>query len=307
MITTICMNPSFDKTMRCSGFSVGEVNRPDDIRMDPGGKGINVSRVLQRLGTPSRCIACVGTRNGDALRSLLAAEGLTLCAFPLPGDVRTNLKLVDEQAGLVTEINEPGPCMDVSAQAHFLSFAAEASADSEYILMSGSALPQCGKDWYARVAHALPGKKYVVDCTGDALLSALAEKPFLIKPNLSELRQLTDLHAENPAFVQLAAEQLMQKGACNVIVSMGADGAYLFTQEGTYYTAPVPVPVHSTVGAGDSMLAGVLHGLSQGMTLKDAFACGAAAGTAAVTTKGTDLFDRAVYNDILGKVRVQTM
>lgn len=305
MITTVCMNPSFDKTASVKALKPGELNRLCDVRVDVGGKGVNVAVVLKRLGVPVGCVGCLGERGRESFLKMIRQEDVPFDYLPMPGEVRTNLKLVDESTRTVTEFNEPGISMNQSQLEDFLTLLKEKSEKSDYVVLSGRLPEGCEETTYQRCLKVLEGKRCVLDCAGETLLHGIKEKPFLIKPNLPEIEAIMKKELRTLRGLRDAALFLIEYGAQNVIISMGKYGAMLVSRKDTFFTPALMVEARSTVGAGDAMIGGVLAGLSRGESLEDSFRCGVAAGAASVMTDGTQLLRRPDFEALLPKVTVQ--
>lgn len=305
MITTVCMNPSFDKTASVEKLVEGGLNRLRNVRVDVGGKGINVAVVLKRLGVPVNCVGCVGEKDEGAFLHMIAKEEVPFLHYTMPGDVRTNLKLVDEETKTVTEFNEPGLSMNVEQFQTFLELLCGACGESEYVVFSGRLPTGCDKNAYQRCMQAIPGKKCVLDCAGEALLHGVKERPFLIKPNLPEIEAIMKSELRTLRSIRDAALFMIEYGAQNVVISMGKYGAVFVNRDITLFSPALTVDARSTVGAGDAMIGGILAGLSQGAALADAFRFGVAAGAASVMTDGTQMLYKPDFEALLPKVTVQ--
>ena len=305
MITTVCMNPAFDKTASVGRLVPGGLNRLENIRYDAGGKGINVAVVLKRLGVAAACVGCIGATDEAAFLALLGKENVQFHYLPLPGKIRTNLKVFDQEKQIITEFNEPGPAMSQAQQEAFFALLQQKSEGSQYVVLSGSLPAGCPESTYQQCIKSLSGRECVLDSAGDSLWLGLAERPFLVKPNLPELEALAGKTLSTLPAIRSAALALLQRGAQNVIVSLGKQGAMLVTGEKTFFSPALQVEAKSTVGAGDAMLAGVLTGLSQGKPLPEAFRYGMAAGAASVMTEGTQLLNPDDFYALLPSVRLQ--
>lgn len=305
MITTVCMNPSFDKTASVKALKPGDLNRLCDVRVDVGGKGVNVAVVLKRLGVPVGCVGCLGERGRESFLKMIRQEDVPFDYLPMPGEVRTNLKLVDESTRTVTEFNEPGISMNQSQLEDFLNLLKKKSEKSDYVVLSGRLPEGCEETTYQRCLKVLEGKRCVLDCAGETLLHGIKEKPFLIKPNLPEIEAIMKKELRTLRGLRDAALFLIEYGAQNVIISMGKYGAMLVSRKDTFFAPALMVEARSTVGAGDAMIGGVLAGLSRGESLEDSFRCGVAAGAASVMTAGTQLLRRPDFEALLPKVTVQ--
>ena len=287
MIVTFTANPSVDRTAEVAELMRGAVIRAHQIRVDAGGKGINVTRALAANGYPSIAVLPSGGAEGAQLRALLEAERLSVMAVPVAGAIRANVAIV-EPDGTTTKINEPGPELSAAElealTATLLQTAAGGKAD--WVVLSGSLPPGVDPELYAELTRRLrrQGVKVALDTAGPLLRAAVAGGPDLIKPNDRELEQASGIVVSTPADVLEAAAELRRAGARDVLASLGADGAVLVDQTGAWHgCAPVAVP-RSTVGAGDSMLAGFLAGGGRGPA---ALAEGVAWAAAAVSLPGS--------------------
>lgn len=305
MITTVCMNPSFDKTASVEKLMPGELNRLENVRVDLGGKGLNVAIVLKRLGVTARCVGCLGEINAAEFSWLLSREQIDFDYCTLPGEVRTNLKLVDETHRSITELNEPGPEMNEAQLTSFMELLKDKAKDSNYVVFSGRVPCGCESNTYQRCMQAVEGKKCVLDSAGETLLRGISEKPFLIKPNLPEIEAIVKKELSTLRGIRDAALFLMEYGAQNVIISMGKYGAMFANEKTTLFSPALQVEARSTVGAGDAMVGGVLLGLDRGMPMEEAFRLGVAAGAASVMTDGTQLLRKADFERLVPKVTVQ--
>lgn len=305
MITTVCMNPSFDKTASLDTLTLGEVNRLKNVRVDVGGKGLNVAIVLSRLNVPVECVGCLGESNASDFERLVGKENLTFSSLRLPGEVRTNLKVLDESSHSITELNEPGPSMDDQQLEDFIALLKEKAAGSSYVVLGGRLPMGCKEDTYRRLIQSMAGKHCVLDSAGNSLLHGIKEKPYLIKPNLPEIEAIVRKELKTLRGIREAALFLMEYGAQNVIVSMGKLGAVLITNNKTLFAPALSVEARSTVGAGDAMIGGVMMGLDNGLPLEEAFRYGVAAGAASVMTDGTGLLHKEEFDQLVPKVTVQ--
>jgi len=304
MITTICLNPAFDKTVTVEELHIGEVNRILHVREDLGGKGINVAAVARRLGLNAQCLGCMGEAGAVLLREKMAEEGVTFEFMTVPGSIRTNLKVVSQQGQAVTELNEPGCPMTQAQLETFMNLVRENGTGS-YTVLTGSLPPGCPEETYRDIIFALKNVPCILDAEGNSLLMGLAAHPLLVKPNLSELESTLGTSLRTLRAIRDAAYVLLKKGAQSVIVSMGKMGALFTDGKRTLYSPALSVKALSTVGAGDAMVGGVLLGLTNGESLAEAFRSGMAAGAASVMTEGTQPIRLQDYKVLLPKVAVQ--
>ena len=305
MITTVCMNPCYDKTASLTQLKVGEVNRLKDVRVDIGGKAINVAIVLRRLGVAADCIGCLGEADESSFLQLLQKENVPLSYIRVPGQVRTNLKLLDDESRNVTEFNEPGPTLTEENLTDFIELLKEKTVDSSCVVFSGRLPLGCEVTTYQRCMQALEGKKCVLDAAGKSLLHGIKEKPYFVKPNLPEMESIMNRELRTLRSLRDAALFLMEYGAQNVIISMGKYGAMYTNGQKTLFAPALQVEARSTVGAGDAMIGGVLMGLDRGAPMEEAFRYGIAAGAASVMTDGTQLLRPDDFHALVPKVTVQ--
>ena len=306
MITTICLNPSFDKAVEMDSLKLGEVNRIRELREDLGGKGINVAVVAGRLGLDVQCIGTMGENGADQLSAMMDQEGLKHHFLRIPGKVRTNLKLVLKNEKGITELNEAGARLDREHLEAFFDLAREKTRDSDLIVLTGSLPPGCPEGVYRDLMNALEGKKCILDTEGPELeLAAKGAHPFLIKPNLHEMETTLGLELRTMRSIRDAALLFIRLGVKHAVVSMGAMGAMYVDPERTLFAPALRVATKSTVGAGDAMLGGMLLRYEKEKDMGKAFRYGVAAGAASVMTEGTQLIVPEDFYNLLDQVRIQ--
>ncbi|MGC3995772.1 MAG: 1-phosphofructokinase [Propionicimonas sp.] len=302
MIVTLTANPSLDRTATLDRpLTRGDVHRVSSVTVEPGGKGINVARVVHYAGHPVRAI--LPAASDDQILRGLDALRVPYRSVPLAESVRTNLTLT-EPDGTTTKINEPGPSLAadvIERLAHLLVLESERA---DWVVLSGSLPPGVPAGWYADLVRALRpwGCRIAVD-TSDAPLLALAAQfpeaaPDLLKPNSEELAQLTGADADSlersaaagdPGPCVEAARSLVERGVGAVMATLGGAGAVLVTPEGAWHASPPPVTVRSTVGAGDSSVAGYVLAHTRELAAPDRLRLAVAYGSAAASLAGTAL------------------
>ncbi len=306
MITTICMNPCFDKTVEVDSLQSGEVNRIRKARVDLGGKGINVAVVAKRLGLDVQCIGTMGENGATELSAMMDREGLNHHFLKVPGSIRTNMKICNNNGGAVTELNEPGAEVTPEALERFFAMAVDATVDSDIVVITGSIPPGCPVGTYRDLMLALKDKKCILDTEGEELeLGAKGAHPFLIKPNLHEMEATLGIELRTMRAIRDAALLFIQLGVEHAVVSMGAMGAMYVSRDKTLFAPALRVETRSTVGAGDAMIGGMLLGYETEKDMAKAFRYGIAAGAASVMTEGTQLIVPADFERLLEQVRVQ--
>ena len=279
MILTLTPNPSLDLTYELDGLTRGEVQRAGSMSVEAGGKGINVSRNLIANGAASRAVAPVGGPSGEQFLSLLEGAEVELIRVPVDGPVRMNVSLA-EQGGIGTKINAAGTRLSEGELDRMLGKTADAARDVTWVAVCGSLPPGAPTDLYARVVALArdAGSRAAVDSSGPPLAATLKEGPDLIKPNLEELSELVGRELTTFSDALEAAKEIRARGVGTVLVSLGADGAILLDEEGALHADTPPFTPRSTVGAGDSLLAGFLFAAGdREAALIEAVAWGAAA------------------------------
>ena len=306
MITAVCLNPCIDKTITVDGVALGEHNRIIDTQTDIAGKGVNVAVLLKRLDMPVRLIGFNFKDNAELLENLLSQEEIAGEFVTVNGELRTNIKLLDISANTVTELNETGSYVSREKIDELLKLLDEYCVDSDLLILSGSMPVGCDDTLYKEIIQRA-GCRCVLDCAGESLARALEAAPFMIKPNKAELEQYVGKSLDTPEACLAEALKLVQKGIHVVCVSMGGDGAIITNGMQAYYAPPVKVRVNSTVGAGDSMVAGICKGIEEGENLRECLAMGVAAATACVLNNGTSLPDAEMYSSMLARVQIEQM
>ena len=304
MIYTVTLNPAIDKTVTIPDFCLDSVNRVVDCRLDPGGKGINVSKVLLALGQPSVVFTLLAGDTGRTLRAMLAQAGLSVVAHELPGQTRQNLKVVDPARHSNTDINEPGAPASAAALAGLRQDLLARVQPGDLVVLAGSLPAGAPPDTYAGWVSACQaaGAKVFVDADGPALREAVAARPYLIKPNESELVRLAGCPLPTETALVAAGRALLAAGVHKVVISRGAQGALYLSEEETFAAEGLSVPVGSTVGAGDSMVAALALAEARGLPWREAARLSTAAGAANVSCQGTEPAPREAVEALLERV-----
>ncbi len=288
MIVTLTPNPSIDRAVFIDALHRGEVHRGTGSQLDPGGKGVNVSRALAAQGADTTAVLPIGGPEGHLLEDLLDSAGVAHASVPVRGTVRMNISVL-EPDGTTTKLNEPGPDLSQDEVEALLETTLERSVGADWVVGCGSLPPGAPADLYAVLVARVRGRggRVAIDSSGAPFAAAVAAKPHLIKPNHEELAELVDHDLPTLGHVRDAARELVAGGIEVVAVSLGGDGALLVTDGAfAHARATITAPL-STVGAGDCMLAGLLHGLSTGLDPADALMTGVRWGAAAVTLPGS--------------------
>ncbi|WP_059053223.1 1-phosphofructokinase [Paenibacillus senegalimassiliensis] len=300
MIYTITLNPSIDYIVEIEELMLGGLNRIQHEAKLPGGKGINVSRILKELGTDSLATGFLGGFTGSFIEQSLEKLDIERRFITVAGDTRINIKL---KHGEETEINGPGPQVTTEEANQLLALLA-GIGQGDWVVLSGSAPPSLGGGFYARLIEVCQaaGAEFVIDTTGEALKAALPSRPLLVKPNHHELAELFGTEINSMEETVHYGRQLLELGAKQVLVSMAGEGALFLTPEGSYHANAPKGTVINSVGAGDSMIGGFMAALSGGADLLTAFRTGVAAGSA--TAFAQDLATGAEIRALLEQVQI---
>jgi len=303
MIYTVTLNPSIDYLVEVNQFKMGGVNRTTNDRKFPGGKGINVSRVLKRIGNDTTAFGFIGGQTGDFVKAFLNKEEIMTDFTEATGDTRINIKL---KTDIETEINSQGPDITKESYQQLLT-KIECLKDGDILVLSGSIPVSLPNDVYSHITKNCAEKniKVVVDTSGKQLLDVVPYKPFLIKPNHHELAELFSTEITHIEDACKYGMKLVEMGAQHVIVSMAGDGAVLCTKN-KMYTANVPKgKVVNSVGAGDSMVAGFIGTYEKTKNIISAFHYSLAAGSA--TAFSTDLCSQELINELLPQIEINEL
>ncbi|HPD20590.1 MAG: 1-phosphofructokinase family hexose kinase [Desulfomonilia bacterium] len=307
-VVTVTLNPSIDTSAQVSQVMADHKMRCSEPSHEPGGGGINVSRAIKKLGGESLAFFPAGQHYGKLLRGLLQNEGVEFRHVEIAGQTRENFIVREETSGRQFRFGLPGPVMGEDECGAILTLLDTLPFRPAYIVGSGSLPPGAPVDFYAllgRKASKL-GARYVVDTSGEALCRIVESPVYLIKPNRRELSLLAGEEVLEEDDLADAARGLISKGISEiVVVSLGAGGAMLVTREGCRRIHAPSVRAVSVVGAGDSMTAGMVLGLTRGLSITEAAMFGVAAGTAAVMTPGTELCRREDTERLYEKIRGQ--
>ena len=305
-ILTLTLNPALDVSTAIDRVEPVHKMRCCEPAQHPGGGGINVARVLHRLGADVTAIYPAGGATGAALTRLLQAEGVPAQVVPIAGETRQSFSVHEASSGQDWRFVLPGPTL-ADAELAACRQALLAQVGGAWVVASGGLPPGVSEDTYADLARTVRalGARFVIDANGPALAQALAAGVDVFKPSLRELRQLTGQPLVDEASQVAAARALIDAGQVGLVaVSLGEAGAMVVTADGAWRAQALSVPVASTIGAGDSFVAGLVWGLAQGQAPERAFALALATSAAAVTSAGTALADPADVARLLPQVRV---
>ncbi|WPO99294.1 1-phosphofructokinase [Pseudomonas sp. HR96] len=307
-ILTLTLNPALDLTVQVPSVRLGQVNRSDALHTHAAGKGVNVAQVLADLGHTLTVSGFLGEANQQPFVQLFAERGFVDEFIRVPGETRSNIKLA-EADGQVTDLNGPGAFVDDAAQAALLARLVQIAEGFDAVVVAGSLPRGVSVAWFAALLESLGqrGLKVALDTSGAALQAGLATRPWLIKPNTEELAEVLGTSVQTPAQQAAAARQLRARGVEHVVVSQGAEGVNWFGPDGAWHAQPPKVQVASTVGAGDSLLAGVLHGLLSGAGAEQGLRTATAIAAMAVSQIGFGIGDPEQLARLHNDVSVHTL
>lgn len=307
MIYTVTLNPALDKTVEIPGMALDTVNRITSMRTDPGGKGINVSKVIAKLGGESCAVGILGGESGRTLLAALEREGLRTHFRFVEGQTRTNLKIIDRALHTNTDINEPGLTVSPADLDALLRDLLGMVRKGDIVVLAGS-LPQGAPQDTYRVWTAAcreKGARVCLDADGVLLAEGLKAAPYLIKPNEDELSRLVGHRLTDTDELIAEGQRLLKGGVTRVVISLGEHGALYLRRNEVLYAEGLSVPVGSTVGAGDSVVAALAYADSLGMSDEDAVRLSTATGAANVMCSGTQPAEREAVEKLLPQVKIR--
>lgn len=304
MIVTVTLNPAIDKTVTIDEFYYGGLNRIKSVVQDPAGKGINVSKTIHSLGGKSIATGFIAGSSGRMIREGLDKLGIVSDFIQVPGESRTNMKVVDAK-GKVTELNEPGPVIEEAVIEELLKKLYNmANADSIFVL-AGSIPRGVDGGIYRKITELVKRKnaKVFLDADGELFMKGLEAKPDYIKPNRFELEQYFDVKGSTSIEdLVLMGRKLQDKGISNIAITLGSEGALFLLPQLVIKVPGLTVEAHSTVGAGDAMVAALAYGLDVKLSQEECLTLGIATSAGAVTTVGTKPPTKELVEELKQKV-----
>lgn len=307
MIYTVTLNPAVDRELTIDEFAFDTVLRARAARVDCGGKGFNVSRMLASLGSKSVALGFAGGKSGELLAQMLTALNIETAFTWIEGETRTNVSVVTEQHNRYLKVNEAGPTVSEAAQASLLKQIEQLVQPGDWWVLAGSLPPGVPQSVYARMVGLIQtgGGQVILDTSGAALVDGCEERPFLVKPNDAEASSLSGLPIHSAEDAVAAAKKVQQLGPQNVVISLGKAGA-IFSDAQTAWQATSPsIEERNPIGAGDSMVGGLVHGLSQGQSVAEAMRWGIACGAATASMAGTAVGSLSMVEALQKQVKIK--
>jgi 1-phosphofructokinase len=305
MILTLTLNPAVDQTLWLERLEVGQVNRAFESQLDPAGKGINASRMCQRIGWPTIAFGFLAGEAGSIVQRTLDEEGVRNHFLPVEGQTRINVTLIDRATGYATSVYGQGSHVSPEALVRLDEILKTWLEAGRVLVLAGSLPPGVPGDLYARLTKVAREREVrtIVDAEGAALRLAIAEGPALIKPNVAEAERLLDRKLPDLSAVRIAAGELAER-LPGVVISMGLNGAVCAQGTRAWHVMPPKVPWLSSVGSGDSMVAGLAVEMARGHDLLEGMRLGTAAGAATAMSPGTGLGTRDEVDRLLPGVTI---
>ena len=308
MVYTITLNPALDRTIWVKKIKADDSNRIDKEKRFAGGKGIDVSKVLTTLDVDNTAVGFVGGFTGEELEGLLMNEGINCDFSTITGETRTNIIINDISSGEQTSYSASGPEIK-PYELMKLIHKVEKLDNPEIVIISGSLPLGIHPEIYRKLIVIIrnKGAQVVLDTDGEALKAGILGLPEIIKPNIHELSRLVDKELKDLKAIKNAAMKVHKLGIKIVLVSMGAKGILLISNNKGFIAVPPKVKVVNTIGAGDSAVAGFVFGLRHGKNLKEALICGVAAGTATTLQPGTALCTKDDFERLVTRIRIKSL
>lgn len=307
MIFTLTLNPAMDKTVVIENLTPGGVNRIGSLRIDVGGKGINVSKCLKSLGCESTAAAFWGGTTGQRGIDFLHENGIGALTVQVAEDTRTNLKIIDPARHENTDINEPGPTITEKNLAELIRKLDEAVKSGDILILSGSIPKGCKSSIYRDMItrYQAKGAKVYLDADGENFRLGITAAPSLIKPNIDELNRHLNKELTEVSEIAEAAGAFLAMGIEEMVISLGADGALLVKEGKCLKADGLKVPVQSTVGAGDSMVAALACGAQMDLSDEQRLKLAIAISAASVMCSGTQAPERETIEKLYHQVTIR--
>jgi 1-phosphofructokinase family hexose kinase len=309
MIYTVTLNPALDRELTVPAIQYDEVLRATEVRIDYGGKGLNVSRALRALGQKSVAVGFVGGITGKRFVDGLPCLDIEIDFVEIKDETRTNISIVTTNQSRYLKVNEPGPKITSQEQAGLLRKIEGLATAGDWWVLSGNLPRGVPCEFYAQIIHLVQaaGGRVVLDTSGEPLKHGCQAQPYLVKPNAAEAAELTGIAVTTPADAREAVMAIMALGAKNVFMSFGKIGALLADGQQAWFAAAPKIEERNPIGAGDCAVAGLTWGLSQNLTPSEALRWGVASGSAAASLAGTTVGDYALVASLVEQVHVQPL
>lgn len=309
MIFTVTLNPAVDRELTVDSIAFDTVLRASDWQVDCGGKGFNVARMLKSLGVASTALGFAAGKTGELLEKRLQTLGIETDFTWVEGETRTNVSIISSENGKYVKVNEPGPTI---AEEHLIRLKEKIKArvrSGDWWVVAGSLPPGVPAEFYGEIIEIIhsAGAKVFLDTSSEALRRSCSAGPLLVKPNAEEAHELTGLPVSETREIAEAGAAICKMGPANVVVSLGKDGALLVNGNDVWKAASPKIIEKNPIGAGDSMVAGMVWGLSQDMEIAEALRRGIACGAATASRNGTAVGSLSQVKELLQKVQLEKL
>lgn len=313
MIITLTLNPAVDKTAEINDFTVDKVNRVSSIRLDAGGKGINVSKVINTLGGSSIAMGIIAGSNGSFIKNYLDEKGIKNDFIIEKGETRVNLKVVDNINNTFTDINESFTVSEGvlnKIKDKIIENLNKSMDENNIVVLSGSIPRGLSKSCYMEIIESLKGTnaKVILDAEEELFTNGIEASPYLVKPNIDELKATFNKEINSSSdIVNISRKFIISKGVTYVAVSMGGDGSVYVSKDKAFVVKGFKVKVKSTVGAGDSMVAALAYAIENNYEIEKAAALASASSTATVMTEGSQPGNIEDINEFLNRIQIENI
>jgi 1-phosphofructokinase len=307
-IVTVTLNPCIDKTIAIEGFEYGGLNRVKNTRVDVGGKGINVSKVLRSFGADVLAFGIAAGKQGQQIIRFLEDEDIPHLFIQTEGETRTNYKILDIRSRIITEINEQGFNANEQVFVECIRNITTLLPDTKIMVLSGSVPSGLSSEVYKTIIETVKeyDVKVILDSDGEKLRLGIEALPYAIKPNIFEFEQLTGKTFSSHLEIASAAKEYIKKGIKLIVVSMGSEGALFISDKEVYLATPFTIDCKSTVGAGDSVVAAVTYGLIKGYDLEIIARMSTAAGSLTASKEGSLTCSLEEVQEMMDMVQIRS-
>jgi 1-phosphofructokinase family hexose kinase len=307
MIYTITLNPAIDKELMVSKIESDRVLRAESIQIDYGGKGFNVSRMLKSLGSPSTALGFLGGKTGEILQTGLHNLDIRTDFVQVAGETRTNISIVPSDHRHYIKVNEPGPTINKAEKVQLINQLKQLIQPEDWCILAGSLPLGIPPDFYAELIKIIQGvgAYAVLDASGEPLLHGCKQKAFLVKPNAEEAQKLTGISIKSIFDAQKAGLNILTYGVQNVVLSLGKLGALWLTENETWSALSPNIVERNPIGAGDSLVAGIVWGLSKQLPIQDCLRWGVACGAAAASLDGTAVGEYEYIAELMKQIKFE--
>lgn len=308
-IFTVTLNPAVDRELTVPQITYDRVLRSSSQRVDFGGKGFNVSRMLKSLGLGSTAMGFVGGKSGELLDEGLRPLGIQTDFVWIADETRTNVSIKSTDENQYIKINEPGPTITPREQEELIEKISRLCHPGDWWVLAGSLPPGIPENYYSRMINLIQNKKarVIFDTSGKALVKGCQAQPFMIKPNDFELQELSGMPVDNLEQIMTAAKSLQAKGITIIVVSLGKEGALLLSSKEYFFAKTPPIKESNPIGAGDSMVGGMVWAMLKKYQLADILRWGVACGAAAASLSGTAVGSQKYVKNLASQTKIQKL